>query len=111
MSVTEVLYLDEQGQLQTYGMENFYVDHRGIPGSLILKEGASPPQPGVPVNGIEIQFQAGYGAQSSSIPAPLRQAIKLVAGRFHGRMSPATMRTCARCAALRQRDFADCLRM
>jgi uncharacterized phiE125 gp8 family phage protein len=50
------------------------------PGSLRAQPGAGPAEP---VNGIEIEFVAGYGEDGSSVPGPLRQAILLLAAHWY----------------------------
>ena len=44
---------------------------------------AAPPPPARPVAGIEAQLTLGYGASAEDVPAPLRQAIKMLAARWY----------------------------
>ncbi|MBA4203373.1 head-tail connector protein [Pannonibacter phragmitetus] len=50
------------------------------PGSLRAAPGMGPVEP---VNGIQIEFIAGYGPNGSSVPEPLRQAILLLAAHWY----------------------------
>lgn len=43
---------------------------------------SAPPKPGVPIAGIEIDIVCGYGDQPSSVPEPLRLAIKMLVARW-----------------------------
>jgi len=40
------------------------------------------PLPEVPIGGIALTFQAGYGASPEAVPAPIRQAIKITAAHL-----------------------------
>ena len=42
-----------------------------------------PPTPGVSMGGISIDVVAGYGDASTTVPEPLRLAIKMLAARWH----------------------------
>lgn len=73
--------------IRVYNADNSYavlppggyaVDAIGMPGRVILSDGALPPVPGRVVNGIEVQFTAGYGAQREKVPAALRQGMRQV---------------------------------
>lgn len=57
----------------------------------------NPPAPGVPVAGIEIEYDAGYGAAADDVPAPLRHAVLLlVATLYEGRDGEGPSMTAAR---------------
>jgi hypothetical protein len=85
MSVTAVRVYDASGGVTIYPPSSYFVDFRGIPGSLILKDGVAAPQPGQIANGIEIQFTAGYGATAATVPAPIRQAIRQIVAHMYER--------------------------
>ena len=53
----------------------FIVDTQQKPGRLIVKRGATWPVALDNANGIDIQYTAGYGADSSDVPAAIRLAI------------------------------------
>lgn len=61
------------------------------PGSLRLRAGDDPatlrvagpvPLPGVADGGIEIDLSVGFGATAAQVPAPLRQAVRVLATRW-----------------------------
>lgn len=50
-----------------------------------------PPEPGRKIAGIEMRIRAGFGASAANVPAPLRQAILMLAARwFENRGDAAT---------------------
>lgn len=53
------------------------------------------PQPGVGQNGIEIDFDAGFGATGADVPAPIRQAMLLLVGHWYENREPAQVGTLA----------------
>jgi uncharacterized phiE125 gp8 family phage protein len=61
------------------------------PGSLRLRAGDDPatlrvagpvPLPGMADGGIEIDLSVGFGATAAQVPAPLRQAVRVLATRW-----------------------------
>jgi len=83
VSVTRVNVYDAAGAATEFASANYFVDTVGNPGRLVLKDGVMPPTPGRPANGIEIQFIAGYGPTSASIPAPLKHGMKQVIAHLY----------------------------
>jgi uncharacterized phiE125 gp8 family phage protein len=53
------------------------------PARLACRTGCAWPIPGREVNGIEIAFEAGFGATGVAVPAPLKQAILLLAAHWY----------------------------
>lgn len=78
--VLSVSLLDSDGVPQALSPGEWRFYHGSEPGSLRAQPGAGPAEP---VNGIEIEFTAGYGADGSFVPAPLRQAILLLAAHWY----------------------------
>lgn len=86
-SVTSVEYYDTAGALQEMTLSDFFVDTRSQPGRLVLKPNKSFPatEEGRP-NAVIITFVAGYGNTSTSLPADLKSALKLIiASRWENR--------------------------
>lgn len=62
------------------------LDGRANPARLVL---SSPlPQPGAAALGIEIDFTAGFGAEASDVPAPIRHAILLLVAHWYENREP-----------------------
>lgn len=51
------------------------------------------PRPGRLIAGVEIDFMAGYGPSASDVPAPLRQAIRLLVARLYERRGDSDVET------------------
>jgi hypothetical protein len=78
--------IDDSGSPTVYDAQNYAVDTVQRPGRIVLKDSALPPQPGRAVNGIEIRYQAGFGATPQSVPPILRQGMRqIVAFLFENR--------------------------
>jgi uncharacterized phiE125 gp8 family phage protein len=60
----------------------YILDGQGIAARLITKNAW--PQPGVAALGIEITFAAGFGSVPADVPAPIRQALLLLAAHWYG---------------------------
>jgi uncharacterized phiE125 gp8 family phage protein len=57
------------------------LDGQGVAARLITKDGW--PRPGVASQGIEIRFAAGFGPAAADVPAPIRQALLLLAAHWY----------------------------
>jgi uncharacterized phiE125 gp8 family phage protein len=91
VAVDEVRLYDAGGNAMVWDAASYQVDTRYTPGRLCLKTGWLWPLPGRRQGGIEIDFQAGYGASASDVPAALRQAVlMLVAHLYENREAVAT---------------------
>lgn len=73
-SVTVVQTYDDANNATTFLSGNYFVDTGSEPGRLALRNSAAWPQQGRAVNGISIDFVAGYGA-ASAVPQPLKQGM------------------------------------
>ncbi len=58
--------------------EAYFADTTASPARLMARDLAGWPQPDGPFGGIEIEYDAGYGANASDAPADLREAISLL---------------------------------
>ena len=81
ISVTHVKYYE------TDDTENTFTDYgvgTGDPGRIVLDYGYVWPSKTLrPLNPIEIQFVAGYGATSASVPESIRSAILMLVGHLY----------------------------
>lgn len=84
-AVTSVSTLasDETASAVSAGL--YAVDAAAVPGRIIRKSGNAWPVPGRTYNGIQIEFDAGYGANWNSVPEPLRQGMLLLIGHLFER--------------------------
>ncbi|WP_068317169.1 head-tail connector protein [Polycladidibacter hongkongensis] len=84
-SLQSITLYDEDGEPQALSLESLRKDLAANPPRLRLPAHAY--TPGKAANGAEIDFLAGYGASTASVPAGLRQAvILLVAFWFERRL-------------------------
>lgn len=74
-SVDAVTLYDEDGFASLLDPADYDVDTAQAPGRLRLRQRQCPQRA---MNGIEIDLTAGYGAEPGNVPAPLRQAIRML---------------------------------
>lgn len=85
-TVTKVETIAEDGTATEFAASNYYATVESGFGRLVLRQGAAWPVIAAPtraIGGIKITFTAGYGDNASDVPAPIRQAIKLLATRWY----------------------------
>lgn len=83
-SVTSISYTDADGATATYAASNYLVDTASKPGRLRLKTASTWPSVTLQeLNGLTVEFVAGYGDNSLAVPQPLRQAILLLLGHWY----------------------------
>lgn len=83
-SVTYLKTYDDAGTDYTMDSGDYIVDTYTEPGRLSLKNDTSWPTTYLrPVNGVQIRFICGYGANGSSVPYTIRQAILEMIGKFY----------------------------
>jgi len=83
-SITSVTVYDEDSNSESVTVADvFDVDLYQMPGRLRLKSGATWPVALRPTNAIEIVYSAGYGASASTVPAPIRRAVKQLAAMLY----------------------------
>ena len=76
-------YADSDSTLTTYSSSNYTVATGGEPGLIALNESKDwPDLMDRGVNPIEIQFQAGYGADTDDVPPAIRAAVTMTAAYF-----------------------------
>jgi uncharacterized phiE125 gp8 family phage protein len=81
-SVTAVCVYRSDGTTQSIDLSVFTLDKAAMPAVLAFASGA-PPAPGRVSGGIEIEITAGYGAEGTNVPEPLRQAIRLLTAHWY----------------------------
>lgn len=81
-SVQSVTQFMDDDTFSEYDAGNYYADALSFPGRIVIKNGA-PPQGTRAANAIAVDFTAGYGDEADDVPAPIRQAIRLIAAYLY----------------------------
>ncbi|CAN7146669.1 head-tail connector protein [Pararhizobium sp. LjRoot238] len=87
-TIEGVTVYDADGTPGEIDVSGFVLDGRARPARLILPE---QPAPGRAINGIEIDFSAGFGATGADVPDTLKRAMLLHAAllyEFRGAVTP-----------------------
>jgi len=93
-SVDDVRVVNGAGIVMIIPAESYLVDLASRPGRLVWNN-TIPPIPGLPANGIEIDFTAGFGATADSVPAPLKHAILMLTAHWYEHRDPDDIGTSA----------------
>ncbi|MBW6421259.1 head-tail connector protein [Rhizobium sp. XQZ8] len=87
-TIDAVTVYEADGAAVEVPLEDHLLDGEGRPARLWLK---SPPTPGQAMNGIEIDFSAGFGEAGADVPDTLKRAMSIHTGHmfaFRGVISP-----------------------
>lgn len=83
IAVSSVTYYSTGGTSNTMSTSLYYVDTKGQPGRVHLEYGEAWPSETLrPANGVVVEYTAGYGSAAASVPAEIKEAIKLVVGHL-----------------------------
>jgi len=83
-SVTFVKAHHQDGTTTTVVATDYIVDTAREPGRIVLKIGKSWPTSALrAINGVEVEFVAGYGPVGSDVPADIREAIMISIAELH----------------------------
>jgi uncharacterized phiE125 gp8 family phage protein len=83
IAVTSLSYLDSGGQAQTLSATQYAVDAVTEPGRIVPAYGTAWPATRDELNAVTLTYTAGYGADGSSVPEHVRNAILLLAGDLY----------------------------
>lgn len=83
ISVDSVQTFDESDVATVWDSTNYYVDMAHEPGRLALRTGAVWPTLTRVVNGLMIQYAAGYGAAASVVPEAIKAAIRQLVAHWY----------------------------
>lgn len=84
LSVDTVTVYDEDSNSSTVTIATtFDIDTSQLRGRMALQRGATWPIALRSVGAIEIDYSAGYGASASDVPAPLKRAVRQLAGYLY----------------------------
>ncbi len=84
-SVSEVRVRDHTGDEIVWDPAEYRIDTDYDPGRIIARAPFGFPRPGKRAASVEIDFTAGYGVSADEVPAPLREATLIYAGRLYAR--------------------------
>jgi uncharacterized phiE125 gp8 family phage protein len=88
-SVVSITYTNSAGVTATFPSASYLVDTSSEPGRVRLKAAASWPSTTLQeINGLAIEFDAGFGDAGSDVPTPLRQAILMLVGHWYENREP-----------------------
>lgn len=76
-AVTAVTVYDGKGEPQVVDLDGHLLDEQSRPARLWLRE---TPAPGRAMNGIEVEFSAGFGESGADVPETLKRAMLLHIG-------------------------------
>lgn len=82
LAVSAVRVKNASGAAIAVPPTSYLVDLVSQPPRLVWNNAARP-APGVPINGIEIDITAGFGAAGANVPAPLKHAILLLIAHLY----------------------------
>lgn len=83
-SVTGIYYTPDGGAETEFDSSNYEVDTVSEPGGVVLVSSASWPADTLKVvNGVRIEFVAGYGDEPEDIPETYRSGIRLALGHLY----------------------------
>lgn len=86
LSVDSVKYVKEDGTEETFSASKYIVDTNSEPGRITLDNMETWPSTTLePINAVVITFEAGYGTnpETTDVPAPIRQAIKMLTAHYY----------------------------
>lgn len=93
-AITSVTYLNSSGVSTTWASSNYVLSGNDLPPRLALAPGVSwPTTESERINAVTVRFVAGYGATVSSVPEPIRHAIKLRVADLHANRESETTGT------------------
>jgi uncharacterized phiE125 gp8 family phage protein len=83
-SITSIKYYDPEGTETVFSSDDYEVDTYSEPGRVSLGYGKSWPYATLrPVNGVIIEFKAGYGDTADDVPEQVKQAVKVLVGELY----------------------------
>lgn len=87
LSINAVRVKKADGSFTVVPATSYVVDIASRPARIVWNATVKP-DPGVPANGIEIDFTAGFGATANLVPAPLRHALLLLTAHWYEHRDP-----------------------
>lgn len=75
IEISSLTYYDADDEQQTFDLDDLWVDSNSEPARVQLATGSSWPTTSGRPGGVQIEYYAGYGEGSASVPDTARQAI------------------------------------
>mgnify|MGYP002623288214 FL=1 len=88
LAVSSIQYIDSDGNTQTLAASKYDVDTASHPGRITLAVNQSWPSLRDVPNAVTITHTAGYGTLASSIPEPIRLAIRMLVAHWYYMREP-----------------------
>lgn len=85
--IEEIRVLDDEGGHVVVDPATYDVDLSSAPPRIVAIGGA-PRKPRKAVNGLQVDFVAGYGDAADDVPAPIRQGITLLVAHWYEHRDP-----------------------
>lgn len=82
-SITSVQYFANDDTPTLWPATNYFVDTVREPGRLALRSGSVWPAPSRLTNGIVVTYVAGYGPDGTSVPEPIKTAIRQLVAHWY----------------------------
>lgn len=86
-SITSVTVTAADGTPSVVPSENYVLDGQARRPRLVPRDGKWA-APGLPANGIEIQFAAGIGDDAEDVPRPIRHAVLMLVAHWYEHRDP-----------------------
>ena len=87
LAINAVRVKKADGSFTVVPATSYVVDIASRPARLVWNATVKP-DPGVPANGIEIDFTDGFGTTAALVPAPLRHALLLLTAHWYEHRDP-----------------------
>ncbi len=93
LTIVSIKAHKQDGSTTTVTASDYIVDTASEPGRVALKVSKTWPTDALrAINGVEVEYTAGYGLTGSDVPAPIREAILLCVGETHSNREGAPAR-------------------
>ncbi|MEO0618817.1 MAG: head-tail connector protein [Pseudomonadota bacterium] len=86
--IVDIRIVDRDGVAESLNEDDYFLDAVSAPPRLSRLATGDWPRPGRSINGIEIEFVAGFGDTPDDVPAPLRQALLLLVCAWYETRQP-----------------------
>lgn len=83
LSVAQIEFFDDHDNASVWDQANYFVNLERPQGEIVLRSGATWPLAQRCANGMVVTYDAGYGADPSSVPEDFKLAIKQLAVHWY----------------------------